>query len=206
MMALLAVAAGCQSAPALELDGGVAGRSGSDGAPGVGSDGAPDGGACGDPYASSSMPLALCAVDSDCHSAYLYCGPPQGTVIFCRDADAAIDRCTPRVLVDAPICPDTVQITDHLCGVRYQRPCQVDSDCGPAFTCVAGAASPCAAGSPCGMCQWPPSAVCETKADCPNEWDCYAACACPGTPNAQTTCHPPFAIFHCPECAPTPAL
>ncbi len=168
---------------------------------GDGGDGAADAGACGDPYANSSMPLAPCAVDSDCHSAYLFCGAPQGTVDACRDADAAVDDCAPPAFADLPICPMTKQITANLCGIRYQRPCNIDSDCGPGLTCDLSGASTCPAG-PCGTCQTPPPAACVTNADCPKEWDCYAACAC--TPNEQTHCFPPFEIFHCPECAPTP--
>jgi hypothetical protein len=182
---------------------GGAGMTGFGGAAGVaGNDGAADAAACGDPYASSSMPFSPCAVDSDCHSAYLFCGPPQANLEACRDADAAVDDCPPPGFADLPICPVTKMITANLCGVRYQRPCNVASDCGPGFTCTASAASTCSAGSPCGTCQAPPLAACVTKADCPKEWDCYAGCAC--TPNAQTYCFPPFEVFHCPGCGPIP--
>jgi hypothetical protein len=180
---------------------GAAGATGSGGT--AGGAGAPDAGACGDPYASSSMPLAPCAVDSDCHSNYLFCGPPQATVEACRDANEAVDDCPPPGFADLPSCPVTKRITANLCGIRYQRPCNVDSDCGPGFTCIVSGASTCPAGSSCGMCQPPPATACVTKADCPKEWDCGAPCAC--TPNAQTYCIPPFEEFRCPECAPTPA-
>ena len=178
---------------------GSAGATGSGGA--AGGDGASDAGACGDPYANSSMPFDPCAVDSDCHSAYLFCGPPQANVGACRDADAAVDDCPPPGFADLPICPVTKMITANLCGIRYQGPCNVASDCGPGFTCT-GAASTCSAGSPCGTCQAPPPVACATKADCPKEWDCYASCAC--TSNPQTYCFPPFETFRCPECGPTP--
>jgi hypothetical protein len=181
---------------------GSAGATGSGGTPG--GDGARDAGACGDPYANSSMPMAPCAVDSDCHSAYLFCGPPQDTVEGCRDADAAVDDCAPPAFADLPICPATKRITANLCGIRYQRPCQVDSDCGPGFTCGPSDASMCPAGSPCGTCQEPPLATCVTKANCPKGWDCYDPCPCPTMPNAQTYCYPPFAGFNCPACPATP--
>jgi hypothetical protein len=200
LAALLAVMADCQSSPALQFDAGAA--------DGAGSDAAPDVGACGDAYASSSMPFAPCDVDSDCHSAYLYCGPPQGTLTFCRDADAAVeDGCTaPVPAADVPVCPSMIQVTRNVCGVRYRRPCKVDSDCGPGFTCDSSGSSTCPAGSPpgtpCGRCQAPPFAACVTKTDCPNEWDCNAGCGC--TPDAQTHCFPPFEIFRCPFCPPIP--
>ena len=198
LMALLAVAAGCQSTRVLEVDARPI--------DGGGSDSAPDVSACGDRFASSSMPLAPCLVDSDCHSAYLFCGPPLGTVTFCRDADAAVDECAVAAFVDPPTCPAVKYITDDLCGVRYQRPCKVDSECGPGFMCDASAAGTCPtgspAGTPCGRCQAPPPQTCVTKADCPKEWDCNAGCAC--TPDAQTYCIPPFEIFRCPSC-PTAA-
>jgi hypothetical protein len=200
LAALLAVAAGCQPSPALEFD-----ASATDGA---GSDGAPDAGVCGDRFASSSMPLAPCLVDSDCHSAYLFCGPPLGTVTFCRDADAAVDECAAPAFANPPMCPAVTFIRDNLCGIRYQRPCKDDSDCGPGFTCDSSGASSSTcptgspAGTPCGRCQAPPFAACVTKADCPKEWDCNAGCGC--TPDAQTYCFPPFEIFRCPNCAPIP--
>jgi hypothetical protein len=211
----------CADSKPLTVDGGasVGGASGSAGTTGGtgsagttsgtgsagtvgGTGGAPDAGVCGDPYANSSMPLAPCAVDSDCHSAYLFCGPPLGTVEGCRDADAAADNCVAPALSDLPICPTTVRITANLCGIRYQRPCNIDSDCGPGFTCDLSGASTCPVGSPCGTCQAPPQAACVTKSDCPKEWDCYASCGC--SPTAPTFCFPPFEIFRCPECPPTP--
>jgi hypothetical protein len=93
--------------------------------------------------------------------------------------------------------PGPTPITANLCGIRYQRPCNVDSDCGPAFTCTFSSA--CAAGSTCGTCRVEPGTPCVTSADCPKEWDCYAPCACT---NAQTICVAPFERFGCPECAP----
>ena len=179
---------------------GSAGATGSGGTADGG--GAPDAGACGDPYANSSTPFAPCAVDSDCQSAYLFCGPPQGTVDACRDADAAVDDCAPPAFAELPFCPMTKLITANLCGIRYQRPCNVDSDCGPGFTCTLSGANTCPAGSSCGKCQTRPATACVTKADCPKEWDCYAPCAC--TPNAQTYCIAPFEMFGCPACAPIP--
>ena len=170
-----------------------------------GSDGAPDAGACGNPYANSSMPMAPCAADSDCHSAYLFCGPPQATVEACHDANAPVDECAAPAFADLPICPVTKRITANLCGIRYQRPCNTDSDCGPGITCTLGDASTCSIGATCGTCETPPRAACVTKADCPKEWDCYTPCACAANAtNAQTSCFPPFERFNCPECAPTP--
>jgi hypothetical protein len=192
---LLAAAAGCQSSTGLEIEAGAADGGGVDVAPGFD--------AC-DPYASSSMPYDLCAVDSDCHNAYLFCGQLVGSTTACRDADAAVaDGCAPRELADLPTCPATIDVTLKQCGVRYQRPCRVDADCGPALTCVSSQPSTCPTGMACGNCQAPSPVTCVTKTDCPKEWDCYAACAC--TPNEQTYCFPPFEIFRCPECAPTPA-
>jgi hypothetical protein len=182
---------------------GVTGTAGATGSGGTtGGNGAPDAGGCGDPYANSSMPMAPCAADSDCHSAYLFCGAPQATVEGCREANAPVDDCAPPAFADLPICPATKRITANLCGIRYQRPCNIDSDCGPGFTCGPSDVSMCPAGSPCGTCQAPPRAVCVTKADCPSDWDCYAPCACAA--NAQTYCFAPFEVFRCPECAPIP--
>ena len=190
---LLSVAAGCQSSTALEIGAGAA--------DGAGIDVAPD---C-DPYARSSMPYDLCAVDSDCHNAYLFCGQLLGPTTACRDADAAVaDVCAPRELADLPICPATVAVSLNQCGVRYQRPCRVDADCGPALTCVSSQPSPCPTGAACGYCQVPSSVTCVTKTDCPKEWDCGAGCGC--TPDAQTYCFPPFEIFRCPQCAPIPGF
>jgi len=74
-------------------------------------------------------------------------GPPQATVEACRGADAAVDDCVAPAFADLPICPATKKITANLCGIRYQRPCNLDSDCGPDFTCGPSDASICPAGS-----------------------------------------------------------
>jgi hypothetical protein len=144
---------------------------------------------CGPP-----METAPCRTDSDCRSAYLVCVPPDYvTVTICRDPNASPDPSCPVFpeLSAAPICPQTIRVTSTICEVRYQRPCTVDSDCGPAgYMCVSG-----------GCRQTLSGAACNSASDCPTEWDCYAPCACPGSGvSAKTVCVPPFAQFGCPEC------
>ena len=155
---------------------------------------APDGGAptdCGPPTET-----APCRTDSDCRSAYLICVPPDyETIELCRDPDAGVDpfpACPSfPAYATAPICPQTVRVTSTVCEVRYQRPCTVDSDCGPAgFMCVGGGCRQTLSGAPC-----------NSASDCPTEWQCYAPCACPTSGIAATTvCVPPFAQFGCPAC------
>jgi hypothetical protein len=155
-------------------------------------DGSPDAGAsadCGPP-----MEFAPCRFDPDCRSAYLVCVPPDVTITLCRDPDAGVDPTCPSFpeFSTAPVCPATVQVTSTVCEVRYQRPCTVDADCGPAgFTCMGG------------RCQQQTGRQCTTASECPNEWGCYAPCGCPGTLET-TVCEPPFAEFRCPACAPIP--
>jgi hypothetical protein len=189
-------AAGCTSTPALGPDGssasGVSGAAAAGGGGGsaVGTDAGP-GVDCGPPYES-----APCRADSDCRSAYLVCVPPDyETIELCRDPDAGVvpDPACPLFpeYDSAPICPQTVRVTSPVCEVRYQRPCTVDTDCGPVgFACTSG------------RCQAPdPAVTCTTAADCPTEWDCYVPCACPGLRETKY-CEPPFVEFHCPNCGP----
>jgi hypothetical protein len=211
---LLLLATGCSSPHPLENDasenargsGGAAGD-----APGGAAGGAPGGAAGGAtggaPGASTDggsvdcgppMRLAPCRTNSDCRSAYLVCVPPDYvTIELCRDPDAGVepDPACPfsPEFSTAPICPQTVRVTSPVCEVRYQRPCTVDGDCGPAgFICTTGS------------CQWPdPPGPCASASECPAEWSCSAPCACPGTV-AMKVCEPPFAEFHCPPCALTP--
>jgi hypothetical protein len=83
-----------------------------------------------------------------------------------------------------------VDVTSTVCEARYKRSCAVDADCGPAgFTCMGGS---CRRGQT--------DVACTTAADCPAEWECYAACGC--TDQAPKSCQPPFITFHCPLCPP----
>jgi hypothetical protein len=183
----LVAAAGCSSSH--PLDDGTGGALGpSDGA--AGDRPASNAADCGPP-----QPLAPCRADSDCHSAYLVCAAPNVTITFCRDADAGTtaDPACPSFpeLADAPICPRWVQITSNVCDVRFQLPCTVDGDCGPTgFQCMSG------------RCNQSASMPCTTDADCPNEWACYAPCACHG--GEPKVCEPPFIEIHCPNCGPLP--
>jgi hypothetical protein len=175
---------GCESHPALDHgDGAVTGTGPADGAPSV------EVGACPAP-----IPTSPCRVDSDCQNPYLVCERPNGGVFVCRDAQAAVDPTCPSLVdaTDVPTCPMTVPVPYSVCIVRYQRPCTVETDCGPAgFTCAGG------------RCQGSGTlTTCSTAADCPRAWDCYAPCACPGTEGAKV-CEPPFAEFGCPACAAT---
>jgi len=144
---------------------------------------------CGPP-----MELAPCRGDSDCHSAYLVCVPPDYVgVTVCRNPDVGATR-NPACLsypelATAPLCPTTVKVTSAICEVRYQRPCTMDADCGAiGFTCMSGRCERALASTPC-----------NSASDCPAEWDCYVPCACPGIRDAKV-CEPPFVEFNCPEC------
>jgi hypothetical protein len=189
-LALAALAAAsCQSSHPLHGSDGAADPAGSFATP----DGSPDSIAstdCGPP-----MELAPCRFDSDCRSAYLVCVlPDYVTITLCRDPDADVEPACASFpeLSTAPTCPATVQVTSTVCEVRYQRACTVDADCSPAgFMCLDG------------RCQRQPGMPCTTDSECPNEWRCYAPCACPGTQETKV-CEPPFAEFGCPECAPIP--
>jgi hypothetical protein len=139
---------------------------------------------------------APCRTDFDCRSAYLVCVPPDYvTIELCRDPDAGADP-SPACPVfpqyaTAPSCPQTVRVTSTVCEVRYQRPCTVDSDCGPAgFMCAGGGCRQTQSGAPC-----------NSASDCPTGWQCYAPCACSTSGVAATSvCEPPFAQFGCPAC------
>jgi hypothetical protein len=177
---------GCQSAhPLDDTDGSSSGR---DGLANADHDAGAD--AC-----AAAGPFSPCRVDSDCQGAYLACTPPDTTLTICRDAQLPVNPACPSPvdLTTVPICPTTELTPFNVCTVRYQRPCQRASDCGPAgFTCNAG------------ICQEAQAGItCTTASDCPNGWDCYAACACPGVEEAKA-CEPPFAEFRCPGCMPTP--
>jgi hypothetical protein len=179
----LTALASCESAPAIDGVGTSAPRTGAaDGAVGA------EVGACPAP-----IPASPCRVDSDCQNPYLACERPSGGVFVCRDPQAVVDPACPS-LVDAtnvPTCPTTEPVPYSVCTVRYQRPCAVDTDCGPAgFTCTGG------------RCQGTGTlTTCSKAADCPTAWDCYAPCACPGT-EATKVCEPPFAQFGCQPARP----
>lgn len=180
----LTALASCESPPALgRVDGSATLTGPADGAPGA------DVGECPAP-----IPSSPCRVDSDCQNPYLVCERPNGGVFVCRDPQAVVDLACPS-LVDAtnvPTCPTTEPVPYSVCTVRYQRPCTVDMDCGPAgFMCTGGRCE--GAGS---------LTTCSTAADCPAAWDCYAPCACPGIEGTKV-CEPPFAEFGCPACVPT---
>lgn len=140
-----------------------------------------------DEFAQSHQPNNLCAVDSDCHNAFLVCDAQD--VFICRDPDptAADAGCPSSIPASAPICPTTAQVSIHMCTVRYQQPCQANADCGPGFACVGH------------QCLWPEAILCDTLADCPSGWECYVSCPCAG---ALKRCYPPFATFSCPVCLP----
>jgi hypothetical protein len=151
----------------------------------------PDGDEPADDPDCGPMENLPCRFDSDCRDAYLACVPPgYVTIDVCRDPVIQTDPACPYYAVEssAPLCPQTVQVTSTVCEVRYQHPCTIDTDCGPAgFTCVNTG------------CQPQTSAACETAADCPTGWECYVPCACPGVRDAKF-CQPPFAVSFCPAC------
>jgi len=138
------------------------------------------------------QPMSPCSVDSECDNTYLSCVPQ--TVYVCRDPSAAIADAGSGV----PTCPATEQITENLCTVRYQLPCQVDHDCGPAgFTCDHS----CWNGeTTCGICLEEGPSRCSSDDQCPQGWACYTPCPCGDTPATGGLCNPPFAVFHCPVC------
>jgi hypothetical protein len=142
------------------------------------------------------QPMSACSVDSDCGNAYLTCVPQ--TVYACRNPGADAGASPSNNL---PICPTTAQVTEDLCAVRYQLPCQVDSDCGPAgFTC----SHACSNGTTtCGMCSANGPGPCTNDGQCPQGWSCYTPCPCGATRPTGGSCNPPFAIFNCPACIVT---
>lgn len=146
---------------------------------------------CGPPE-----PYTPCRTDADCGNPYLVCAPPGSTTItVCRDPgqDPVINPACPSfaILAAAPLCPAQANVTSTVCDIRYQRPCTVDADCGPAgFMCQDE------------QCQWT-STTCTTAADCPTGWDCYVSCPCPGIRDTPT-CMPPFAFSSCGACSTGP--
>jgi len=171
----LATLASCGSASAIDHADGAASPSGS-------ADGA---GGCPAP-----IPTSPCRVDSDCQNPYLVCKPTDGVTV-CRDPDAVVDPACPSPVhpTNLPICPTTEPAPYDVCLVRYQLPCIVDKDCGPAgFACVGGRCQGTAA-----------SNSCSTKSDCSSGWDCVTFCPCPPR-DAGKQCEPPFAVVNCPAC------
>ena len=90
------------------------------------------------------------------------------------------------------------------CAIRYDRPCTVDSDCGPAgYICTpacpdAGSAScsACLGGTSCNHCVVnAPSTPCTSDDQCLTGWSCYDLCNT-GNP-ATLACRPPFLISLC---------
>jgi hypothetical protein len=140
-----------------------------------------------DEFAQSHEPNDLCAVDSDCHNAFLACAAQD--VFICRDPSVGNEDagCPSPIPANAPICPTTAQVSIHMCAVRYQLPCHADADCGPGYACVGQ------------QCQGPEASSCTTVADCPAQWECYDPCPC-GDAAGQKRCYAPFARFSCPFC------
>jgi hypothetical protein len=150
-----------------------------------------DDGACdsADAFAASHAPNDPCAVDSDCHDPLLVC--METTKAVCRGDGEVLELGCPATFVrGVPVCPETVNVTIHVCRPTNVQPCNVDTDCGPnGLLCVGGRCA---------------QKLCATVADCPQGWGCYAPCpACPGT-IAQKRCEPPGAVFRCPQCIPVP--
>jgi hypothetical protein len=193
-----AVMSGCQTAPVLDHADASSTLSGSEDAAGglevgpevspeVGSEVGPEVGACPAP-----MPTSPCRTDSDCQNPYLVCEHPTGGIFVCRDADAGADPSCPSpvTLTNVPICPATEPVPYDVCLVRYQIPCAVDTDCGPAgFACQGGRCVGKAA-----------SNSCTTTSECPMGWGCVTFCPCPPM-EAGKQCEPPFAVVNCPACA-----
>jgi hypothetical protein len=180
-------------------------------APGVGGSRGDGGGAIGkkqslttpltdagsDGSAADGMPFTnqdgvLCTSDADCGNPYLTCALPPGTV------------CGP--VSDPPVndagytCgPGTFRV----CTARYNLPCQVDTDCGPAgFACINSGCG-WVNGVPvtdCPHCEPTGSGPCSSDGDCPQGWSCFSPCPCPtGTPLPKS-CNPPFETWACPVC------
>ena len=150
-----------------------------------------DGGGGNAPQAQG-QPMSLCSADSECDNPYLTCVPQ--TFYACRDPGAAVADAGSAL----PICPATEQVTENLCTVRYQLPCQIDSDCGPAgFTCDHSCWN---GGAPCGICSEEGDSSCRNDNQCPQGWSCYTPCPCGDTTPGTGICNPPFAMFSCPIC------
>jgi hypothetical protein len=139
--------------------------------------------------ANNAQPEMPCSLDSDCGNPFLAC--VSQTVSMCRDqnsasTDAGSGTMPGDIPSNLPLCPTVAQVTVKLCSVRYQLPCQVDSDCGPdGFTCIGG------------QCSQSPLVTCASDGVCPQGWSCYAPCSGCGY---SKYCYPPFAAFSCPMC------
>lgn len=182
---VFALGAACSSSLTGADGGGRTGAGGSGAA--TGADGS---------FPAQGNPMSPCSVDSDCGNAYLTCVPQ--TVYACRDPGADAGSGPSK---DLPICPTTAQVTENQCTVRYQLPCQVDSDCGPAgFTCDHSCSN---SGTSCGICSEDGPGPCSSDDQCPQGWSCYTPCPCGSTPFTGGSCNPPFAIFNCPACITT---
>jgi hypothetical protein len=140
-----------------------------------------------------------CSTDSDCGNPFLVCAPVH--VYLCLDSSSG-DAAPP--LHPTQNCPG-VPTTERLCTVRYNLPCLIDSDCGPAgFTCN-HSVSVCFGsdgGAACGACDGT-GGSCSGDSDCPQGWSCYSPCDCPTRPALAKGCYPPFAVFGCPNCPAT---
>jgi len=150
-----------------------------------------EGGASG----QGEQPGAPCSVDSDCGNSFLACSPK--VVSMCRDpnsmsVDAGDETSLGNIPANLPACPTQTQVNVNLCSVRYQLPCQVDSDCGPdGFTC--NTYNP-------GQCSSTQDGVaCTGDAECPQGWSCYVACQCADAVGVKR-CYPPFAVVGCDVC------
>jgi hypothetical protein len=148
--------------------------------------------------ASADGGSPLCAVDSDCGSPYLACAATPLDV--CRPADA--DTTAYPQLADAAICPAMSRGVLDICVVRYQLPCRVDSDCGPAgFTCNLDAGTLCKDGSCSTLTRCEShDTPCATNSECPAAWSCYSPIGGlqPSDASALKACYPPFAMFNGP--------
>jgi hypothetical protein len=149
----------------------------------------------------SGQPGSACSYDGGCGNPFLVCAPSNG--VACRDPDASAP-----VSSGLPVCPMTAPVTLDLCAVRYDLPCRVDSDCGPAgFTCNRQAVSSCegaAADTDCGYCDGQAQeGPCTGDGDCPAGWSCYSPCPCATSSATAMGCYPPFAAFGCPACIVT---
>jgi hypothetical protein len=154
---------------------------------------------------SSSMFGRPCVDDSDCGNAYLTCVPQ--VVMGCHDADAGVDAGS--VFANLPVCPTIGQVTRNQCAARYEQPCQLDKDCGPAgFTCTpactdGGAGASCGLcpdGTSCNLCAEETPSPCTADAQCPQGWSCSDLCPCGDADDAlRKTCNPPqFLPVECP--------
>jgi hypothetical protein len=138
--------------------------------------------------ANNAQPGIPCSVDSDCGNPFLACASQM--VSMCRDPsiDAGSGTLPGDIPSNLPLCPTVAQVTVKLCSVRYQLPCQIDSDCGPdGFTCNTG------------QCSQEGLVACNGDGECQQGWSCYSACQCDNAVVVKS-CYPPFAEFSCPMC------